>query len=176
MYGLPIGLECGNGLFYNKAIFAQYKLDLPKTYADLKHVADVLNSHGVIPISWGAKDGWPNFDWMRMLVEQTAPGVWDQALAGKAKFTDPGIVKALQILVQMQKDHIFSSSIWGTTAYPEAITLFQSGKAAMYLSGTWDVSGYAASTTKIRNQVAVMPLPVMAPGAQDRVAYGRRPI
>ncbi len=164
MYGLPIGLECGNGLFYNAAIFAQYNLQTPRTYAELKHVADVLNGHGVVPISWGAKDGWPNFDWLRMLVEQTAPGVWDQALLGKAKFTDPGIVHALQILVQMQKDRIFSTSCWGTTAYPEAITLFMSGKAAMYLSGTWDISGYSAPTTKIRQQVEVMPLPVMAPG------------
>ncbi len=164
MYGLPIGLECGNGLFYNTAIFAKYNLKQPQTYAELKHVADVLNSHGMVPISWGAKDGWPNFDWLRMLVEQTAPGVWDQALAGKAKFTDPGIVHALQILVRMQKDRIFSTSVWGTTAYPEAITLFMSGKAAMYLSGTWDVSGYSAPTTTTRNVIDVMPLPVMAPG------------
>lgn len=164
MYVLPIGEECGTGLYYNTAIFAKYNLKPPQSYADLKHIADTLNSHGIIPISWGAKDGWPNFDWLRMLVEQTAPGMWDRALAGKAKFTDPGIVQALQILVQMQKDHIFSSSVWGTTAYPEAITLFESGKAAMYNSGTWDLAGFSAPTTKIRDVVAVTPLPPMAPG------------
>ncbi len=164
MFALPVGLECGTGLYYNTAIFAKYHLKPPQSYAELKEIADTLNSHGIIPISWGAKDGWPNFDWLRMLVEQTAPGKWDAALQGKAKFTDPGIVKALQILVQMQKDRIFSSSIWGTTAYPEAITLFESGKAAMYNSGTWDLSGFAAPTTKIRNTLGVMPLPPMAAG------------
>jgi raffinose/stachyose/melibiose transport system substrate-binding protein len=167
MYALPVGLEAGTGLYYNTAIFAKYGLKPPQSYADLKHIADILNSHGIIPISWGAKDGWPNFDWLRMLVEQTAPGMWDQALAGKAKFTDPKIVMALQILVQMQKDKIFSSSIWGTTAYPEAITLFESGKAAMYNSGTWDLAGFALPTTKINNTLAVTPVPPMAPGLKN---------
>ncbi|MDB5057762.1 MAG: putative ABC-type sugar transport system, periplasmic component [Chloroflexi bacterium] len=166
MFALPVGLECGTGLYYNTAIFSKYNLKPPQSYAELKAIADILNGHGIIPISWGAKDGWPNFDWLRMLVEQTAPGVWDSALQGKAKFTHPGFVQALQILVRMQKDRIFSSSIWGTTAYPEAITLFQSGKAAMYNSGTWDLAGFAAPTTKIRNTLGVMPLPPMGQGLQ----------
>lgn len=170
MYALPVGLEAGTGLYYNTAIFAKYNLKPPQSYAELKEIADTLNSHGIIPISWGAKDGWPNFDWLRMLVEQTAPGMWDLALAGKARFTDPKIVQALQILVKMQKDRIFSRSIWGTTAYPEAITLFQSGKAAMYNSGTWDLAGFALPTVKVHNVLAVTPVPPMASGLKnDRV-------
>ena len=167
MYALPVGLEAGTGLYYNTAIFAKYSLKPPQTYADLKNVADVLNGHGIVPIAWGAKDGWPNFDWLRMLVEQTAPGMWDQALAGKAKFTDPKIVMALQILVQMQKDHIFSSSAWGTTAYNQAISLFETGKAAMYNSGTWDLSGFSLPTTKVHDVIDVMPVPIMAPGLKN---------
>ena len=99
VYGLPADIFDGNGLYYNRAIFAKYGLSVPKTYADLKHVADVLNSHGIIPIAWGAKDQWPNQDWYLMVAEQVAPGVWDKAQVGKAKFTDPGLVQALQILV-----------------------------------------------------------------------------
>src|SRR5438067_1755560 len=170
MYALPIGMEVGTALYYNTAIFEQYNLRPPRSYADLKHITDILNSHNITPIAWGAKDGWPNFDWYRMLVEQTAPGVWDAALAGKARFTNPGLVQALAILVKLQKDRIFSTGAWGTTAYPEAITLFQSGKSAMYNTGSWDLLGFA--TAKVGNTLSLVPLPPMAPGLKSGRMFG----
>lgn len=172
MYGLPIGLFAGNALYYNQAIFKQYHLGIPQSYSDLKHLADILNSHNVIPIAWGAKDAWPNVDWFLMLVEQTAPGVWDAAQHGKARFTSPGIVQALEILVRMQKDRFFSRSAWGTTAYPEAITLFSSGKAAMYLTGSWDLFGFTLPTAKVHDRLGLFPLPPMAPGLKRGRLFG----
>jgi raffinose/stachyose/melibiose transport system substrate-binding protein len=172
LYGLPIGLFGGDAVFYNKAIFKQYNLGIPQSYADLKSIADTLNGHGIIPIAWGAKDGWPNVDWFLMVVEQTAPGIWDAAQHGKAPFTHRGIVQALEILVKMQKDRIFSRNAWGTTAYPEAITLFESGKAAMYLTGSWDIPGFAAPTTKVRNSISLFPLPPLGPGLKRGKLFG----
>jgi ABC-type glycerol-3-phosphate transport system substrate-binding protein len=172
LYGLPIGLFGGDALYYNKAIFKQYNLGSPKSYADLKNIADILNGHGIVPIAWGAKDAWPNVDWFLMVVEQTAPGIWDAAQHGKALFTHPGIVQALEILVKMQKDRIFSRNAWGTTAYPEAIALFESGKAAMYLTGSWDIAGFGAPTTKVRDSISLFPLPALAPGLKPGKLFG----
>jgi len=174
MYALPIGLECGTALYYNSAIFAKYNLKQPQSYADLKNIADILNSHKIIPIAWGAKDGWPNFDWFRMLVEQTAPGVWDAALQGKAPFTQSGIAQALDILNKMITDRIFPSDVFGTTAYPEAVALFTSGKAAMYASGSWDLlaSLYAPPTSIVRNNLGLFPLPAMGPGLRPGRLFG----
>lgn len=107
-----------------------------------------------------------------MIVEQTAPGLWDAAQQGKATFTNQGIVQALQILVRMQKDGIFSRGVWGTTAYPEAITLFESGKAAMYFTGSWDLSGFMAPTTKVRDSVNLFPLPPLASGLKPGRLFG----
>ena len=170
VYGLPADIFDGSGLYYNRAIFAKYGLSVPKTYADLKHVADVLNSHNIIPIAWGAKDLWPNVDWYLMVAEQVAPGVWDKAQAGKAKFTDPGLVQALQILVTMQKDRIFGRSTWATTQYPEALTLLQTGRAAMWASGSWDsatVWGF-----KNHSDFSLMPMPKLAPNAGPGHLFG----
>jgi raffinose/stachyose/melibiose transport system substrate-binding protein len=172
LYGLPIAVFAGDALFYNAAIFKQYNLGIPKSYADLKAIADILNGHGIVPIAWGAKDGWPNVDWFLMVVEQTAPGVWDAAQHGKAPFTHPGIVQALELLVKMQKDRIFSRNAWGTTAYPEAITLFESGKAAMYLTGDWDILGFASPGTKVRDNIRLAALPPLAPGLKPGRLFG----
>ena len=170
MYGLPVGLFAGNALYYNTAIFKKYNLKPPRSYAELKHIADILNSHNVIPIAWGAKDQWPNVDWYLMLAEQTAPGMWDAAQRGKATFTHPGLVRALEILVKMQKDGIFARGAWGTAAYPVAIGLFGSGKAAMYFTGDWDLHNF--STSKVHDQIDLFPLPPMAPGLKPGRLFG----
>ncbi len=170
VYGLPADIFDGSGLYYNRAIFAKYGLSVPKTYADLKHVADVLNSHGIIPIAWGAKDGWPNADWYLMVAEQMAPGVWDKAQVGKAKFTDPGLVKALQVMVNMQKDKIFGRSSWATTQYPEALTLLETGRAAMWASGSWDA--WTIWSLKNHADYSLMPMPRLAPDAGPGHFFG----
>lgn len=168
--GLPADIFDGTGLYYNRKIFAQYGLSVPKTYADLKHVADVLNAHGIIPIAWGAKDQWPNPDWYLMVAEQVAPGVWDKAQNGKAKFTDPGLVQALQILVNMQKDRIFGRSSWATTQYPEALTLLLTGRAAMWASGSWD--SHTIWSAKNHDDYSLMPMPRLAPNAGAGHLFG----
>lgn len=170
VYGLPADIFDGTGLYYNRAIFAKYGLSVPKTYAELKHVADVLNSHGIIPIAWGAKDQWPNQDWYLMVAEQVAPGVWDKAQAGVAKFTDPGLVQALQILVKMQTDKIFGRSSWASTQYPEALTLLQTGRAAMWASGSWDAA--TVWGFKNHNDFSLMPMPRLAPNAGPGHLFG----
>jgi ABC-type glycerol-3-phosphate transport system substrate-binding protein len=170
VYGLPADIFDGTGLYYNRTIFAKYGLSVPKTYADLKHVADVLNSHGIVPIAWGAKDQWPNPDWYLMIAEQVAPGVWDKAQAGSAKFTDPGLVQALQILVTMQKDRIFGRSSWATTQYPEALTLLETGRAAMWASGSWDA--WTIWSTKNHQDYSLMPIPRLAPNAGPGHLFG----
>jgi raffinose/stachyose/melibiose transport system substrate-binding protein len=162
MYGLPMANEVGNALYYNTQIFARYNLRPPQSYADLKGIADVLNSHSIIPIAWGAKDLWPNFDWYVNLVQQTGPQEWQAAISGKAKFTSPPLVQPLQILDQMQKDKIFSPNAWGTTAYNDAITLFGTGKAAMYSSGSWDFATFMPMP--VAKHIGIFPIPPMAPG------------
>jgi raffinose/stachyose/melibiose transport system substrate-binding protein len=170
VYGLPADVFDGDGLYYNRTIFAKYGLSIPKTYADLKHVANVLNSHGIIPIAWGAKDGWPNQDWYLMAAEQVAPGVWDKAQDGQAKFTNPGLVQALQILVNMQKDKIFGRASWATTMYPDALTLLETGRAAMLPTGSWD----AANIWSLKNEsdYSLMPMPRLAPNAGPGHLFG----
>jgi raffinose/stachyose/melibiose transport system substrate-binding protein len=170
LYGLPADIFDGTGLYYNRTIFSRYGLAVPRTYAELKHVAEVLNAHGVIPIAWGAKEQWPNVDWYLMVAEQVAPGRWDQAQNGKARFTDPKLVEALQILVKMQKDRIFGRSSWATSQYPEALTLLLTGRAAMWASGSWDA--HTIWTAKNHDDYALMPIPRLAPDAGPGHLFG----
>ena len=56
------GVQCTDSsyeiMLYNKKIFAEYGLDVPKTVNELKKVVETLAQTDIIPISVGAKDGW----------------------------------------------------------------------------------------------------------------------
>ena len=138
MYALPMTHQVGGIIWYNTDIFKKYNLAVPKTYAELKKIADVLNANGITPIAWGAKDQWPNKDWFITVAAQVAGDKFWQAGRGEAKFTDPDLVKALEFFVQMQKDKLFSAGSWGMTQYMDAENLFAEGKAGMMITGTWD--------------------------------------
>ena len=53
LYGIPYGAMNTSALYYNKEIFAKYKLTPPKTYDDLVKVVRELNKNGIYGISMG---------------------------------------------------------------------------------------------------------------------------
>jgi ABC-type glycerol-3-phosphate transport system substrate-binding protein len=151
LLGLPVWSSVGGTMWYSKKLFAQAGVSVPTTYAELKDAAAKLKTAGIIPIAWGAKDGWPNPDFMIVYASQFQKGIIAAAEEGKASFTDPPIVKALEFMAQSIKDGLYNDAPFATTAFPESyVNDFDAGKAAMVMAGTWYL-GLALST----------------PGAQD---------
>src|SRR4051794_765116 len=55
--GVPFFLA-GIGAWYNKALFAKAKVDVPTSYAELEQANDKLLASGVTPLATGGKYGW----------------------------------------------------------------------------------------------------------------------
>jgi len=138
-YIIPTEISTGGVQWYNKDLFQKVGASIPKTYDELKTTAASLRESGIIPIAWGAKDKWPNTDYFVMLAAQLAPGTFEAAQRGEAKFTDPGLVASLAFMKQMIDDRLFNESPFSATAYPEAYTMFWEKKAAMITSGLWNM-------------------------------------
>ena len=65
IYGLPAEIFC-NGIWYNKALFEECGLEIPVTYDDLIHCAEVFNEKGIVPMARGTKDVWSSWSLMTM--------------------------------------------------------------------------------------------------------------
>ncbi|MFT4192926.1 MAG: ABC transporter substrate-binding protein [Comamonas sp.] len=61
-YGLPTS-AIPWGLFYRQDVFSENGLTVPKTWEDLKTMADAAKAKGLIPMAMGTKELWPAAGW-----------------------------------------------------------------------------------------------------------------
>ena len=124
-------------IWYNKEIFKKLNLEVPKTYSDLVAASKKVSSAGLIPVYQGGADGWQNENVFLMLANQLAPGLVDEAQNGRAPWTSPQLVKAMQAWANLFKDGVFQQGALGARAYPTGAQLFAQGRVGMMALGSW---------------------------------------
>lgn len=138
---LPAEVAVLGAQWYWADVFEKEGVSVPRNYAELKEASDRLRGAGYIPIAWGAKDLWPNPDYLIIYASQFQPGIIEAAELGKRKFTATPIVAALEFMARTVRDNLYNVGPFGTTAYPEAyISMFAAKKAAMINTGAHNVS------------------------------------
>lgn len=172
-YTLPesIGSE---SLLVNNAVFAKYQLPIPKTFADLKQDAAVLNSHGVAPMLLGGADGWQNEDLFLEMANQVAPGEWYKAQKTGTGFDSPGLIQAMTIWKQLFTDRIVQPGAMGAHAYPDEVNAFDNGQGAVIPLGSWAISGTlpGASNVPLSKNWSTILFPQIAPGTPQTPLAG----
>jgi len=138
-YMVPLGLHMV-GFIYNKKVFEKYGLKEPKTWKEFLEVCEILKSNGVYPLVTGAKFRWPLQFFFDYLILRTAGPEFREALqAGKASYTDPRVVHAMELWKELLDKGYFMPgfSAWD---WDEALRYLVNGQAAMYLMGDWAIS------------------------------------
>jgi raffinose/stachyose/melibiose transport system substrate-binding protein len=141
MYCLPMGLNI-EGIWYNKKLFADNNIIIPKTLDELYIVCDSLLAKGITPFSAAGKDKWPvtrfaNIFSMRIIGYNALM----DASQGKIHFTDPGFVQAITICQKMAEKGYFGKG-FNTIDYGTATDMFLNGKTAMYYMGSWIIAPF----------------------------------
>lgn len=118
-------------MFYNKHVFDKYGLQPPKTWSDLMSIAATLKSHNVTPFY--ETSVLFSFVWFEQLLAGSDPKLYNDLSAGKASYTDPGVVKVMKQWKSLIDKGYMSDP--GGKADPGS--LLKSGKVAMEPFGTW---------------------------------------
>ncbi len=139
VYGTPLA-SYTVGLAYQKPIFAEHGLEPPTTWQELLEVAQALKNAGETPIVLGAKD-WvhPYFMYIGFSSSVLGPEGFEQLRLGERKLTDPDVVEAAQLLLDLQP---FYQSGFQATDYVTAKAIFANAQGAMQVAGTADFTGY----------------------------------
>ncbi|MBX5193698.1 extracellular solute-binding protein [Rhizobium sp. NZLR3b] len=124
-------------IWYNRKLFEQLKIPVPKTYEDLKAASKTLTDGGYLPLFQGAADGWQNENVFLMLANQFSAGIVDKAQAGETPWTAPELVSAMKAWKGLFDDGIFQQGALGAHAYPTGAQLFAQGKVGMMALGSW---------------------------------------
>lgn len=161
-------------VFYNKATFAKYNLQPPKTYSEFLKVCQTLKSHGVTPI-WLGSGGAPQYvgDFLTvpLMGELWLPHVPGNNLAlalekGQTKWTDPHFTEAMnrEKAIAAYLEPSYTGEQW--QGMP---TAFAGGKSAMLLDGSWDLASIHKANPKM--QVGAFPFPGSDTASDNQPIY-----
>ncbi|MDY0747467.1 ABC transporter substrate-binding protein [Paucibacter sp. R3-3] len=135
-----------HGFFYNKKIFAELGLKPPKTEAEFFGALDKIKAAGkVAPLALGTADQWESH---QIVFTSIGANYWHgeegrkALIAGTKKFTDPEFVDTW---ATMAKWAPYLPKGYQAETYGDSQNLFASGKAAIYPTGSWDISYFQAN-------------------------------
>lgn len=142
LYGIANEYEM-LGVFYNKQIFADLGVEIPTTYAQFLDICKKAKDAGITALVLDDLDKWPGYHYESLFygafagpelvdgaINQTLEGGWNQ----------PEFAEALNALSSLVKEG-YTSEYPNGIAHDDALRDFYTGGGAMYLTGTWAVSG-----------------------------------
>lgn len=135
-YGSPYDMGAV-GMWYNKAIFKEVGIDVPKTWPELLDGVKKIKAAGYIPIALGGGDKWPaHFWWVYLAMRIGGQPAFNAAYGGSGSFNDATFVKAGEMLLELANLQPFQTGFLGAT-YDDQSALVGNKKAAMELMGQW---------------------------------------
>jgi raffinose/stachyose/melibiose transport system substrate-binding protein len=122
---------------YNKKIFEEQGLSVPKTYAEFKDICLKLKDAGINPIYEPISDGWHHVLWFPMVgprYEELNPGLAEELNANKVEFAAvPVMVDAMTQLKELYDLGCFGDNAL-SDAYADVNSKLASGEYAMAVS------------------------------------------
>lgn len=150
------------GWFYNPKAFAKAGItETPKTWDEFLAAADKLKAAGIAPIALGSKNRWPAQFYTDFLVSYTAGHEYRAKLqAGKAAFTDPEVMKAMELWKGLiDKGYFYPDA--NAYDWTDAADQVAKGEAGMTLMGTWITGYWDGNGLKATEDYDVFPFPVI---------------
>jgi raffinose/stachyose/melibiose transport system substrate-binding protein len=168
IYGIPgedTTLAVGH---YNKELFAKLDLQPPTTWPEMVKVMDKLKANGVAPFALANKAKWPGSMVYMYLVDRIGGGEAFRKAASRApggSFADPVFVEAGRMLQDMVKSGAFAQGFNGLDyGVGGSRRLLYSGKAAMTVMGTWEVSAAKNENPEFVKKMDFFPFPTIPGG------------
>ncbi len=156
---VPMGAVI-HGFFYNKEAFEKVGVTVPATVDEFFAALDKIKADGTyIPLAMGTNDQW---EAATMGYNNIGPNYWKgeegrtALIAGTQKLTDEAWVAPYRQLARW-KDYLGDG--FEAQTYSDSQNLFTLGRAAIYPTGSWEISGFEAN--------AAFPLGVFPPPVQN---------
>lgn len=149
LYGQPIqDVSSVWAVAYNKKIFAELGLSIPKNYAEFKQICDKILEAKKTPIYECVSDGWHHVLWLpeaAVQAEVATPGLFDKLNSNQTTLAQDPTMKL--ILTQVKES--VEAGYWGddymSNTYADTAKNIASGKYVMTLAN----QGFGAEVNKV---------------------------
>lgn len=164
--GIPFSANA-SGILYNKAVFKDLGIEVPKTWDELIAAADKIKGAGQTPFYFTNKDSWTTIVAFNSL-EPSIVGLdfFNQRKEGTTTFKDKFrevAEKQLKLLDYGEKD------LYGK-GYNDGNTAFAKGESAMYIQGVWAIPEIQKANPSI--ELGVFPFPATNDPSKNLLVSG----
>lgn len=151
VYAVPINNSQPELIYYNKKLFKQAGVEVPKTFDELLTAVQKLKTKGILPIALAGQSQWPELMWIEFLVDRIGgPAPFNKAYQQeKGAWSDPAFEKAFGKLKQLIDAGAFGNKFGSVVADNNAdAALIYTDKAAMLLQGNWVYTTFTTDAKK----------------------------
>ncbi|GGH11971.1 ABC transporter substrate-binding protein [Paenibacillus segetis] len=156
VFGAPEVMH-SDGLLYNKTMFEELGLQVPQTWDEFIALCETLKQKGIIPVAMDSEWWVPQFFWGSIMSNSGADANWTKKLeSGEVKVSDPIFVDAIQKHKELvEKGYVPKE--WTGMKHEQSKDLVGQGKAAMIITGTWDIPSLMERNTDIDIDFMMVP-------------------
>lgn len=158
VYGLPFWEASLSGILYNKKIFEQFSIAVPKTQTEFMAACQILKDNGVQPMYMAVKDNWPML--YQFAVDPLFYNSDNLAKINKneIKYADiPEMVQMAQWYKDMA-DKGYLGDTYNTDTFDYASEVLGKGEAAMMVCwDTWLYTDFDGSFDYVADDFGIMP-------------------
>lgn len=135
-YGVPVACFA-TGVYYNKDLFAQNGLEVPKTIEEFEKVCDAFMSKGITPFALGDKDNFRGAHLLaNLLLKRENFDYTKSVIDGETKWNDTAMKEVFEVMSSWQKKGYLGDNITTLDATGEQ-ALFLNGETPMHINGSW---------------------------------------
>ncbi len=133
--GVPFGAAMGGGIYYNKKIYAELGLAVPKTWAEFMANNEKIKAAGKVAVAQTYKDTWSSqlfvlADFYN--VQAAVPNFAADYTANKAKYaTTPAAMRGFDYLAEVNKAGMLNAD-YGAATFDDGVRMVANGEAAHY--------------------------------------------
>jgi raffinose/stachyose/melibiose transport system substrate-binding protein len=162
VYGVPYEGAMGGGIFYNRKVYEDLGLSVPKTWDEFMANNAKIKEAGIVPIAQTYRDTWTSqlfvlADFYNVSAE--APTFAEDYTANKAKYaTTPAAVRGFEHLQEAFEAGYFNED-FGAASYDDGIRMIATGEAAHYPMLTFAISAIKQNHPDLLNDVGFFAQP-----------------
>lgn len=169
IYAVPYQNVSMSGIFYNKEMFDKYKLEEPKTLADLEKICDTLKKNDITPFALANSSKWTgSMYYMNLAARYGGLEPFQKAVAGEGKFTDECFIKAGEKIQEWVEAGYFPDGVNSLSEDDgQAKQLMYQETAGMLLCGSWYTGTFATDSAEFYEKIGWFPFPAIEESDAD---------
>lgn len=163
IYAVPFMNVSLSGIYYNKDLFAEHGLEVPKTIGELEKVCDTFVENGITPFALANSTKWTgSMYFMNLAARKGGLEPFNDAVAGTGTFEDESFIYAGEKIAEWTEKGYFPEGVNSLSEDDgQARQLLYQEKAAMDLIGSWYTGLIQQDSEEFYEKMGWFPFPAL---------------